>query len=92
MGDLLRNLTKRIPADKKEGLMSKAAGCKDVDEVIAAAKSEGIEISKEEAEAALAAFKGKVAMSEEDLDKAAGGCSGCYVDGCSENTCHIFDA
>lgn len=79
MGDLLKNLTERIPADKKEGLIAKVAGCKDADEVISVGKSEGVEISKEEAEAVLVAFKGKVAISEEDLDNAAGGC------GCSDH-------
>lgn len=78
MGDLLKGLTKRIPAEKKEELMSKAAGCKDADEIIAAGKSEGIDISQEEAEAVLGAIKGKVSISEEDLDSAAGGCSGCF--------------
>lgn len=78
MADLLKSLTSRIPADKKEDLMSKAAGCKDADEVIAVGQSEGVEISKAEAEAVLSAFKGKVAISEEDLDNAAGGgCDGC---------------
>lgn len=78
MGDLLKGLTSKIPAEKKEELMNKAAGCKDADEVIAIGKSEGLEISKEEAEAVLGAFKGKVAISEEDLDNAAGG--GCSCD------------
>lgn len=82
MGDLLKGLTERIPAEKREGLMSKAAACKDADEVIALGKSEGMDISKEEAEAVLAAFKGKVAISEEDLDNAAGGC--CISDGCPD--------
>ena len=81
MGDLLKALTKRIPADKKEDLMSKAAGCKDADEVIAVGQSEGVEISKAEAEAVLSAFKGKVAISEEDMDNAAGGGCGCDCNG-----------
>ncbi len=56
-------------------MIMKAMQCKDADELIALAKTEGKEITKEEAEAYLAEMD-DCELDEEVLEKAAGG--GCY--------------
>ena len=57
-----------------------AMKCKTADELIAAAKAEGFEITKDEAEAYLAELA-DVELDEETLKKAAGGDS-CYFVQC----------
>lgn len=66
----------------KEQVM-KAMQCKTADELIALAKAEGYEITKEEAEAYMAELA-DVELDEEQLKKAAGG--GCYPD-CKNDYC-----
>lgn len=53
-------------------MMMKAMQCKDADELIALAKAEGKEITKEEAEACLDKM-GDFELDEKDLEKVAGG-------------------
>ena len=56
--------------------------CKTADELIAAAKAEGIELTKNEAEAYMAEMV-DLELDEEALKKAAGGVKFCYnVDNC----------
>ena len=52
--------------------MEKAMACKTADELMALAKAEGYELTKEEAEAFLAEVS-EVELSDEVLGKAAGG-------------------
>ena len=66
----------------KEQIM-KAMQCKTADELMALAKTEGIDITKEEAEAYMAELA-DVELDEEQLKKAAGG--GCYPD-CDKDYC-----
>ena len=61
----------------------KAAQCKTADELMALAKAEGVDITKEEAEAYLAELA-DVELDEAQLNKAAGG--GCYPD-CKNDYC-----
>lgn len=63
----------------KEQVM-KAMQCKTADELIALAKAEGVDITKEEAEAYMAELA-DVELDGEQLKKVAGGeCSECYGD------------
>ncbi len=52
--------------------IKKAMACKDADELMAAAKTEGIDLTKEEVEAYMAEMA-DVELDEETLKKAAGG-------------------
>ena len=64
-----------MPINKNEltkEMIEKAMQCKDADELIALAKSEGIELTKEEAEAYLAEMD-DVELEAEALKKVAGG-------------------
>ena len=64
-----------MPIDRNEitkEQIAKAMQCKSAEELIAFAKSEGIDITKEEAEAYLAEMK-DVELDEEALKKVAGG-------------------
>ena len=63
--------------------IQKAMACKTADELMALAKTEGIDITKEEAEAYMAELA-DVELDEEQLKKAAGG--GCYPD-CDKDYC-----
>ena len=54
----------------------KAMGCENADELMALAKAEGYEITKEEAEAFLAEMS-DVELGDEVMEKAAGGV-GCF--------------
>ena len=56
-------------------MLAKAANCNSADELIALAKTEGMEITKAEAEAYLAEMD-NVELDNAVLDKVAGG--GCY--------------
>ena len=64
--------------------LNKAMECKTVDELIAFAKENGIELTKEQAEKYLAQLTGvDMPLSDEDMGKVAGGdpCSGyCIYD------------
>ena len=66
---------KIMPINKNEltkEMIAKAMQCKSAEELIAFAKSEGIDITKEEAEAYMAEMA-DVELDEETLTKAAGG-------------------
>ena len=56
--------------------VAKAMACKTAEELMALAKSEGMELTKEEAEAYLAELE-DIELDEKALDKVAGGA--CYA-------------
>ena len=60
-------------------MFAKALQCETAEDLIAFAKSEGIELTKEEAEAYLAEL-GDQELDSEQLRKVAGGGDGPYVD------------
>ena len=67
-----------MPINKNEitkEMLAKAMQCETVDELIALAKTYGMELSKEEAEAYLAELD-DIELDSDDLQKVAGG--GCY--------------
>ena len=75
-----------MPINKNEltrEQLEKAMHCKTADELMKAAKAEGYELTKNEAEAYMAEMV-DVELDEETLTKAAGG--GCYNLGC-ESRC-----
>ena len=75
-----------MPINKKEltkAQVAKAMQCKTADELMALAKAEGVDITKEEAEAYLAELS-DVELDGEQLKKVAGG--GCYPD-CKNDYC-----
>ena len=78
-----------MPINKNEltkEMIEKAMKCETADELIALAKTEGIELTKEEAESYMAELA-DVELDEAALKKVAGG--DCYaVDGCMEKGCH----
>ena len=75
-----------MPIDKSKltkEMLVKAAKCKTADELIALAKTEGFELTKNEAVAYLDELQ-NVELDEKALDKVAGG--GCYPD-CPKHYC-----
>ena len=71
-----------MPIDKSaisKEMLAKAMQCETADELIAFAKSEGIELTKEEAEAYMAELS-DMELDSEQLRKVAGGGDGPYVD------------
>ena len=75
-----------MPINKKEltkAQVAKAMQCKTADELMALAKANGFDLSREEAEAYMAEMA-DVELDEEQLKKAAGG--GCYPD-CKNDYC-----
>ena len=65
----------------------KAMNCKTVDELLAYAKSEGIEISRGQAEEYIAQL-GKRKLIDDEIDQVVGGCSNRGVwQGCSSLDC-----
>ena len=75
-----------MPIDKSKltkEMLVKAAKCKTADELIALAKTEGFELTKNEAVAYLHELQ-NVELDEKALDKVAGG--GCYPD-CPKDYC-----
>ena len=75
-----------MPIDKTKitkEMLEKAAKCKTADELIALAKKEGFELTKNEAVAYLDELQ-NVELDEKALDKVAGG--GCYPD-CKNDYC-----
>jgi hypothetical protein len=75
-----------MPIDKSKltkEMLVKAAKCKTADELIALAKTEGFELTKNEAVAYLDELQ-NVELDEKALDKVAGG--GCYPD-CPKDYC-----
>ena len=70
-----------MPIDRSKitsDILKKAAQCETADELIALAKTEGVEITKAEAESYLAELA-DYELDSKALDKVAGG-SGCYSD------------
>ena len=68
-----------MPINKNEitkEMLAKAMQCRTTEELIALAKSEGIEVTKEEAEAYLAEID-DFELEEEALEKVAGGYNIC---------------
>ena len=78
-----------MPINKNEltkEMVEKAMRCETADELIALAKTEGIELTKEEAESYLAELT-DAELDEAALKRVAGG--DCYaVDGCMEKGCN----
>ena len=68
--------------------IAKAMSCETAEELMELAKAEGIELTKEEAEAYLAEMS-DVELDEDALKKVAGG-GGCYKD-CKEIQCYAFN-
>ena len=69
-----------------EEMIKKAMQCKTAEDLIAYAKTEGVDITREEAEAYMAELN-DVELDEAALKKIAGG--DCYaVDGCMEKGCN----
>ena len=66
-----------------KGMVKKALRCKDADELLALAKSEGYEMTREEAEAYMAEIN-DFQLDDEAMKAVAGGVNTCYmVDGCA---------
>ena len=65
--------------------IEKAMACKTADELMKLAKTEGFDITKDEAEAYMAELA-DVELDEETLSKAAGG--DCYTH-CADRTCKL---
>ncbi|MDY6291518.1 MAG: hypothetical protein SPL86_08545 [Succiniclasticum sp.] len=77
-----------MPINKSEltkEQIQKAMSCETVEELMELAKSEGIELTKEEAEAYLAEIE-DVELDSEALKQVAGGGESCYMVG--GNECH----
>ena len=78
-----------MPINKSEiskEMIAKAMQCKTAEDLIAYAKTEGVDITREEAEAYMAELN-DVELDEAALKKIAGG--DCYaVDGCMEKGCN----
>ena len=77
-----------MPIDKSKitrEMLEKASKCQTADELIALAKTEGIEITKDEAEAYLTEMD-NVELDNASLDKVAGG--GCYTRSCNNFQAH----
>ncbi len=55
--------------------IAKAAACKSVDELLALAKAEGVELAREEAEKFFAQLSGS-ALNLDEIGAVAGGCEG----------------
>ena len=72
-----------MPIDKSKitnEMLEKAAMCKTAEQLIALAKSGGVEITKEEAEAYMTELE-NIELSPEALDNVAGGADDCTVGG-----------
>ena len=75
-----------MPIDKtkiSQEMLTAAMQCKDADELMALAKAEGFDITKDEAEAYMAELE-DYELDEKQLTKVAGG--GCYPD-CPNDYC-----
>ena len=58
---------------KRQEVLEKIKGAKSVEELIEIAKKDGVELSGENAEAILAEINKSGELSDEDLEKVAGG-------------------
>ena len=74
-----------MPINKNEltkEQIQKAMACETADELMALAKAEGVELTKEEAETYMAEME-DVELDSDALKNVAGGAKACYgVDGC----------
>ena len=69
-----------------KGQLAKALECKTAEELVALAKAEGYDITKEEAEAYLDEMENRE-LDRKDLDKVAGGTgTSCWQD-CTQDRC-----
>ena len=78
-----------MPIDKTKitkDLIEKAKQCETADELVTLAKSEGIELTKEEAGAYLAELE-NMELDIKNLDKVAGGNGSCYSKDCPSYSC-----
>lgn len=71
--EALRDFGKRVLEDPELKQKAKEIGIANVDGIIDLAKQNGFEISKEDFENLAKEFKANDELSEEDLDKVAGG-------------------
>ena len=75
-----------MPINEKEltkEMIMAAVKCKSADELIALAKTGGVELTKEEAEAFMAEIA-DFELDENQLEKVAGGVKTCYmIEGCA---------
>ena len=75
-----------MPVNEKEltkEMIMAAVKCKSADELIALAKTGGVELTKEEAEAFMAEIA-DFELDENQLEKVAGGVKTCYmIQGCA---------
>ena len=79
-----------MPIDKSKvtkDMIQRAKQCKTAEELVALAKSEGIDITKEEAYAYLIELE-NFELDSLELVKVAGG--GCYMDTCRTYSCPYF--
>ena len=79
-----------MPIDKStvtKDMIQRAKQCKTAEELVALAKSEGFDITREEAESYLAELE-NFELDSLELDKVAGG--GCYMDTCRKYSCPYF--
>ena len=79
-----------MPVNKNEitkEMLEKAMQCKTAEDLMALAKTEGVAITKAEAEAYLAELA-DVELDGKTLKDVAGG--GCYADNCRDDTCMSF--
>ena len=68
--------------------LKKAFECKTAEELIALAKAEGYDITKEQAEAYLDEMENRE-LDRKDLDKVAGGAGSEYWPDCPQDQCKI---
>lgn len=82
-----------MPIDKSKitnDMIKRAKECKTADDLIALAKSEGFEITKEEAESFLAELE-NIELDSKELDKIAGGyCISEAVMDCPIDLCKLL--
>ena len=74
-----------MPIDKSKvtkDMIQRAKQCETAEDLVALAKSEGIELTKEEAAAYLSELE-NMELDSKDLDKVAGGFNDCYSEHCS---------
>ena len=82
-----------MPIDKNEitqEMIEKAMKCKTADELLALARSEGFEITKDEAEAYLAELS-DVELDDKMLKEVAGGACWNCLDDCGVDNCPCRD-
>ena len=78
-----------MPIDKSKvtkDMIQRAKQCKTADELVTLAKSEGIDITKEEADAYLIELD-NFELDSKALDKVAGG--DCYAE-CNKDVCSLY--